>query len=112
MRLKKPWRRRPLQKKQRGHESGKAKSLRCVRRENQAGTWVPAVGCGESQSSRYLQKRVLFSEIYPERSKTMQLDNIRFSFGRAIRRELPSILSTAIGAALLGITVFFALVFA
>ena len=42
----------------------------------------------------------------------MQLDNIRFSFGQAIRKELPSIVSTVIGATLLGITVFFALVFA
>ena len=42
----------------------------------------------------------------------MQLTNIRFSFGQAIRRELPSIISTVVGAILLGITVFFALVFA
>ena len=42
----------------------------------------------------------------------VQLTNIRFSFGQAIRRELPSLISTVIGATLLGITVFFALLFA
>ena len=42
----------------------------------------------------------------------MQLINIRFPFGQTIRQELPSVLSTVIGATLLGITVFFAFVFA
>ncbi|WP_280641876.1 hypothetical protein [Anaeroarcus burkinensis] len=42
----------------------------------------------------------------------MQLINVRFSFGKTIRRELPSAISTAVGAVLLGITVFIALLVA
>ncbi len=71
------------------------------------------MGCRELQGGYHVPEPGVFPADYgKERSETMQLTNVRFSFGQAIRKELPSILSTVLGATLLGITVFFALLFA